>query len=274
MPNNTPSASPTFGTYYPSLLQRLTLKISRIPPLYRGSLRPAWVKLLNFFRKGPVDVNSNYGNFRVYPTTNLVDSAILLHPYYNKEELDFLQEDMPATGTFVDIGANIGLYSVAIGRNLNSGGHVVSIEPNPTCLERLSANIQLNNLNIVKIFGVGVGDFNGKGRLVILKNDLAIAHIVRDDAEGTFKVRPLIDIIKEAGLNKIDALKIDVEGFEKAALEPFFRSADRALWPKRICMEHLHDNNEVTEILRKCGYRLIKNTRNNSLLLLGDQVAQ
>ncbi len=33
-------------------------------------------------------------------------------------------------------------------------------------------------------------------------------------------------------------------------------------------MEHLHDNNEVAEILRKCGYRLVKNTRNNSLLIL------
>jgi FkbM family methyltransferase len=263
-----PPPNPCFGSLAPSLPQRLVLGLTRIPPLYRGSLRPTWVKVIDLLRKGPVDVRSTYGNFRVYPTSNLVDGAILLHPAYNKEEIDFLQEGLPSSGTFVDIGANIGLYTVALGNRLTSQGRVVAIEPNPICLERLKANIALNDLAGVTVFGVGVGDFHGKARLVILRNDLAIAHIVRDDQNGTFEVRTLIDILKEAGLTSIDALKIDIEGFEKAALEPFFRSASRELWPKRICMEHLHDNNEVAEILRKCGYRLVKNTRNNSLLIL------
>ena len=260
--------NPRFGFFAPSLLQRLVLSLTRVPPLYRGSLRPIWTKIINLLRSGPVDVCSTYGSFRVYPTTNLVDSAILLHPAYNKEELDFLKEGLPDSGTFVDIGANIGLYTVALGNHLTSKGRVVAIEPNPICLERLNVNIALNNLETVSVFGVGVGDFHGKARLVILRNDLAIAHIVRDDSNGTFEVRTLIDILNEAGLSSIDALKIDIEGFEKAALEPFFSSAPRELWPKRICMEHLHDNNEVAEILRKCGYRLVKNTRNNSLLIL------
>lgn len=262
--------SPRFGFFTPSLLQRLVLSLTRIPPLYRGSLRPTWVKIINFLRSGPLDVCSTYGSFRVYPTTNLVDSAILLHPAYNKEELDFLKNGLPDSGTFVDIGANIGLYTVALGNHLSSKGRIVAIEPNPTCLERLNANIALNDLGTVTVFGVGVGDFRGKARLVILRNDLAIAHIVRDDLNGTFEVRTLVDILSEAGLSSIDALKIDIEGFEKAALEPFFRTAPRRLWPKRICMEHLHDNNEVAAMLRKCGYRLVKNTRNNSLLILDE----
>ena len=101
--------NPRFGFFTPSLLQRLLLSLTRIPPLYRGSLRPTWAKIINLLRSGPVDVSSTYGNFRVYPTTNLVDSAILLHPAYNKEELDFLKKGLPDSGTFVDIGANIGL---------------------------------------------------------------------------------------------------------------------------------------------------------------------
>ena len=115
---------------------------------------------------------------------------------------------------------------------------------------------------------VGVGDFDGKAKLVVLRNDLAIAHIVRDDVAGDFAVRQLLDILDEAGLQTIDALKIDVEGFERAALEPFFRAAPRSRWPKRICMEHLHDSDVMAGILRGCGYRLLKNTRNNSLLVL------
>ena len=263
-----PDSHPPFGEFRATFLQRVALFFVRIPPLYRGSLRPLWVKILNTLRAGPVDVDYLYGRFRVYPTTNLVDSAILLHPSYNKEEIDFLKDGTGPGGTFVDIGANIGLYSVALGNFIKNGGRVVSIEPNPICLSRLRYNLEINNLGSSRVFDVGVGDFNGKGKLVILRNDLAIAHTVRDDISGDFKIRPLIDILDDAGVQSIDALKIDIEGYERAALEPFFLSAERTRWPKRICMEHLHDGGEMAKILQNCGYHLLKNTRNNSLLIL------
>lgn len=262
------STAPAFGELRASLLQRLVLGLIRIPPLYRGSLRPLWVKLLDALRPGPVDVESVFGRFRVYPTTNLVDSALLIHPCYNQEEIDFLKAGTAPGGTFVDVGANIGLYSVALGNFLKPGGRVVSIEPNPVCVGRLRHNLALNGLDPTGVFDVGVGDFDGKARLVVLRNDLAIAHIVRDDVGGDFAVRQLLSILDDAGLQTIDALKIDVEGFERAALEPFFRAAPRSRWPKRICMEHLHDNDVMAGILRDCGYRLVKNTRNNALLIL------
>jgi FkbM family methyltransferase len=262
------ASTPAFGELRASLLQRIVLSLVRIPPLYRGSLRPLWVKLLNALRSGPVDVESVFGRFRVYPTTNLVDSALLIHPCYNQEEIDFLKAGTAAGGTFVDVGANIGLYSVALGNFLKPGGRVVSIEPNPVCVGRLRHNLALNGLDPAGVFDVGVGDFDGKAKLVILRNDLAIAHIVRDDVGGDFAVRQLLSILDDAGLQTIDALKIDVEGFERAALEPFFRAAPRSRWPKRICMEHLHDSDVMAGILRGCGYRLVKNTRNNALLIL------
>ncbi len=262
------NSAPAFGDLRPSLLQRIALGLVRIPPLYRGSLRPMWVRLLNALRAGPVDVESAFGRFRVYPTTNLVDSALLIHPCYNKEEIDFLKGGTGPGGSFVDVGANIGLYSVALGNFLKPGGKVVAIEPNPVCVERLRRNLALNGLESARVFDVGVGDFDGKARLVVLRNDLAIAHIVRDDAGGDFAVRQLLSILDDAGLQTIDALKIDVEGFERAALEPFFRAAPRSRWPKRICMEHLHDNDVMAGILRECGYREVKSTRNNSLLIL------
>lgn len=257
-----------YGVARPSLAQRALLALIRIPPLYRGSLRPFWVKVLSRLRAGPVDVTTAYGDFRVFPETNLVDSALLIHPCYNKAEIDFLLAQMPPDGTFVDIGANIGLYSVAIGRHLRRGGRVVSIEPNPVCLERLSYNLRINGLDHARVFGVGVGDFEGKGRLIVERNDLAIAHTVRDDAHGDFAVRPLSRILDEAGVERIDGLKIDVEGFEMAALGPFFESAPKARWPRRICIEHLGDKSDVMELLKDCGYRLARNTRNNSLLIL------
>lgn len=261
-----PATSP-FGHYRASAWQRGVIALTRIPPLYRGSLRPAWVKLLNWLRPGPVDVASQYGLFRVYPTTNLVDSALLLHPNYNQVEIDFLKAGLAQDSAFVDIGANIGLYSVALGKQLAGGGRVISIEPNPVCCERLKYNLAVNKLSNVTLFPVAVGDFSGRARLKIHNNDLAIAQTIRDDAGGDFEVRPLLAILDEAGVQQIAAMKIDIEGFEQAALEPFFKSAPARRWPGRICIEHLGDKVEVMALLQRCGYRLVKNTRNNSLLV-------
>lgn len=257
-----------FGEYRASLLQRVIIGITRIPPLYRGTLRPTWVRLLNWIRPGPVDVTSRYGLFRVYPTTNAVDSAILLHLNYNKDEIDFLKQGMSKDSTFVDIGANIGLYSVAVGNHLSAVGSVVSIEPNAICCERLRYNLSLNGLKWASVFDVAVGDFSGRGKLRMPNGDLGSAQTVRDDVGGDFEVRPLETVLDQAGIRRIDSLKIDVEGFEEAVLEPFFRSAPSERWPRRICIEHLGEKAAIMNILRDCGYRLVKNTQNNALLVL------
>ena len=262
------SAKSTFGEYRASRWQRVILALTRIPPLYRGSLRPTWIGLLNRIRPGPVDITSQYGFFRVYPTTNLVDGALLLHPNYNHEEIEFLKAGLSKDSTFVDIGANIGLYSVALGNHLADGGRVVSIEPNPVCCERLRFNLTANQLKSVTVFALAAGDFSGRANLKISKNDLAIAQTVRNDAGGDFEVRPLLAILDEAGIQQIAALKIDVEGFEQAVLSPFFQSAPSHRWPRKICIEHLGEKAGTMALLRRCGNRVVKNTRNNSLLVL------
>ena len=261
--------SQRFGDFAPSLGQKLVLALIRIPPLYRGSLRPFWVRVLNALRGGPVDVTSAFGRFRVYPTTNLVDSALLIHPCYNQAEITFLREGLREGGTFVDIGANIGLYSVALGNSLRASGRVVSIEPNPICVERLRANLRFNDLPTDGVFPVAAGDSPGRGHLIVERDDLAIARTVRDATGGDFEIRTLTAILDQAGVNEIASLKIDVEGFEMAALGPFFQNAPRTRWPRRICIEHLGENSDVMAMLAEAGYQLVRNTRNNALLTLG-----
>ena len=261
--------SQRFGTFAPSLAQRLVLALIRIPPLYRGSLRPFWVRVLNALRGGPVDVTSTFGRFRVHPTTNLVDSALLIHPCYNQAEITFLRDGLHEGGTFVDIGANIGLYSVALGNSLRASGRVVSIEPNPICVERLRANLRFNDLPTDGVFPVAAGDSPGRGHLIVDHDDLAVARTVRDATGGDFEIRTLTDILDQAGVNEIAVLKIDVEGFEMAALGPFFQNAPRTRWPRRICIEHLGEKSDVMAMLAEAGYQLVRNTRNNALLTLG-----
>jgi hypothetical protein len=70
---------------------------------------------------------------------------------------------------------------------------------------------------------------------------------------------PLLAIVQVAGRTRIDAMKIDVEGYEDRVLIPFFREAPSYLWPRRILMEVEHAARWESDCLRTlvdAGYRV------------------
>jgi FkbM family methyltransferase len=78
-------------------------------------------------------------------------------------------------------------------------------------------------------------------------------------------------ILADAGAAKMDALKIDIEGFEDRVLAPFFAQAPQTLWPRAVAIEHL----SRTEWQQDCiadmvarGYVEQGRTRSNTLLAL------
>ena len=81
-------------------------------------------------------------------------------------------------------------------------------------------------------------------------------------------------IIEDAGVTRVDALKIDIEGFEDRALIPFFKDAPRTLWPRAVVIEHLSANEWLEDCLadmRARGYVETGKTRSNTLLIMGSQ---
>jgi Methyltransferase FkbM domain len=79
-------------------------------------------------------------------------------------------------------------------------------------------------------------------------------------------------ILDEAGVSNVDALKIDVEGFEDRVLTGFFAEAPQTLWPRAVVIEHLSKNEWsqdcVADMLAR-GYVETGKTRSNTLLLRG-----
>ena len=77
-------------------------------------------------------------------------------------------------------------------------------------------------------------------------------------------------ILEEAGVTKVDALKIDVEGFEDRVLTGFFAEAPQSLWPRAVVIEHLSKNEWLKDCIadmRARGYVERGRTRSNTLLL-------
>lgn len=259
---------PPFGTYAPTPAQGAVIGLARGSFLHRGDFRPAMGALLNSLRSGPLDVERDHGRFRLHYRDNLIEIGLLLHPTYNHREIRFIREAVEGGGTFIDIGANIGLYSVAVA-TLAPKAKVVAIEPGPTVLARLNANIAASAVEKrVTVAAVAISDQNRKGGLVFKDGDLAIARF-EEGAEGGLETRTLVDLLDELKVKTIGAIKIDIEGREAEALGPFFREAPRSRWPKRIVIEHLTEAEWGADLfgqLSAAGYREVGRTQQNSLL--------
>ena len=106
-------------------------------------------------------------------------------------------------------------------------------------------------------------------------DNLGASHIVTGTA-GAEAIRVpslrLQRILDEAGVTKVDALKIDIEGFEDRVLIPFFKQAPQTLWPRAVVIEHLSrdewQQDCIADMISR-GYREAGKTRSNTFLLRG-----
>lgn len=259
---------PPFGTFAPSGLQAAVLAFAHVPPFHRGSLRRPMANLVRRLgRGGTVDVVRNGLSFRLRQRTNLIEDGVLVHPAYNATEIAFLREATPEGGTFIDLGANIGLYTLPLAKKAGPAGRVLAIDANSDIIGALTFNLAASGLSNVTIACVAVGESEGRAHLVIRKGDLGIVE-VEEDPDGTVAIRPLADIVREAGLQRVDTLKADIEGFEDRALLPYLETVDGSMHPRRIVIEHLARDEwkrDCFAVFERLGYRLMGRTRSNSL---------
>lgn len=181
--------------------------------------------------------------------------------------------------TFVDVGANFGLFSTVAAKKVGATGRVVSIEPHPEMARRLRFNVGINGFDQVTVFEAAVGDQPGQGVLYVNKASFAESSLQATaningniHSEIAVPIYPLLKIVEDAKLSQIDSLKIDIEGYEDKALVPFFQAAPRALWPKRVLVETIHTRNWGTDCVAymiESGYRKVHQTKSDALLVLG-----
>ena len=137
----TPDHNPApFGAFAPNAAQAAIISLAHRTRLKRGAFRPWLSRLVNLLRDGPVDVRYQDASFRFYHQASATERGALFNPAYNIEELDFLRAHVPPGGVFVDVGANVGTYALALARHVGAGGKVIAIEPHPVTLARLAFN--------------------------------------------------------------------------------------------------------------------------------------
>ncbi len=251
----------------PTAIQRALIALARNSFLHRGKMRHLMTRLI--MRVGgdrPLDTHFRDCTYRIAGTHNLVEYGILLHPNYNGPDLDFLLGGLHEGGIALDVGANIGLYTLPLARAVGPSGRVIAIDANPAMIRGLAWNAQASGLENVSLHATAVGGHEGRVELYARDGDVAIVN-VRETSDGSYPMRSLASIVAEEKIDRIDVLKIDIEGYEDKALVPFLETAQGALLPKRIVIEHDRgaDHPGCKAVFDRIGFRLMGRTKQNSL---------
>ena len=218
------------------------------------------------------DVETWGVRMRLDPRRNVAEKRLLFAPSrFDKLERALLKTHLKDGDVFLDIGANIGGYSLWAASCVGATGRVLSIEPQPAILSRLRDNVALNPNLPITIIPLAAG-----AKTETLRMSLSASN----DGEGSLKkveqgagfvdveVKPLLDILNEHQILRVDALKIDVEGFEESVLMPFFATAPQTLWPQIMILERGDGDwqSDLKGHIVALGYKELMTTRMNYVL--------
>lgn len=181
-----------------------------------------------FFRKlpkGEILLKTLYG-FPLYINPRFdkgIEKKIYLTGTYEKGLLHVIDNLIGPGDIVVDAGANIGLISVFCGLRVSKSGLVIAFEPHPETAQILRRNIAINQLNQVQVFERALGSKPGTAKIYSnLQINRGAASMV-DFKEGapSFKIQVdvLDDVLSSIQHEKVNLLKIDVEGFEMEVLK-------------------------------------------------------
>ncbi|MEN3931488.1 FkbM family methyltransferase [Microvirga sp. W0021] len=265
--------SQPFGTYAPHGFVRRVLNCTRgLPKTWLAQRFSYFLRTLAIraLKGAPLDVETLGVKMRLFPYNNVCEKRILFAPQnFDSVELGILAERITEGFRFIDVGANIGAYSLFVAARSDGAARILAIEPQPEIFDRLVYNIAQNPFGTIKAFSCAVADKPGELTLFLdpFNRGESSLKIVGSSQTETIRVpaMPLMNLIAGEGLTGIDAMKIDAEGSEDLILGPFFRDAESRLYPKLLIIEDSGTlwQFDIPELLTQRGYKLLTRTRLN-----------
>lgn len=149
----------------------------------------------------------------------------LIYKGFEIEECEYLSSSLKEGDYFVDIGANIGLYSLLASDLVGKTGKVISFEPTPETFSRFIDNIQINQFSNIEAFNIGLSEMPGILELNVSNsgfdawNSFAIHCNPNMHSKIQVNVSTLDIELSKYDKSKIRVIKMDVEGWEKFILK-------------------------------------------------------
>lgn len=286
----------TFGHHQPSALicRLISLCHRNHGPWYARLLAPLLRRYIVRYSDLPADLTLAPIRMRCFFRDNYSEKKFVFTPWrYDRDERRLLQQHLSGDGVFLDIGANVGIYTLTALTSPGFEGRIYAFEPNPATRERLQCNVQAtaaalpsrtSGLPQVHLLPFGIADTESQFVLQLDDKNLGASSIKSDDSlqdkqtlttTGTsqqvvIECKPLLDVLQTYQISDIRVLKIDIEGAEDKALAPYLRNAPQSLLATLVIIEnseHLWQE-DVFALLKQRGYQRILRNRMNSVFKL------
>jgi FkbM family methyltransferase len=206
-----------------------------------------------------------------------------LSDIYEPALWNYLRHAVRPGDTVIDVGAHIGLYTVAFARWVGPGGRVIAIEPDAENFNALQQHLALNRVRdrVRTVAAVACAKTGSVAFVPTHSSESRVARPNEDDPRAVQTRGVTLDDL--AGARGADVVKIDVEGYEREVLEgatELLRDPQRR--PRVIAVE-LHafawpDANTLAaihELLAKAGYAAcgLDGSRIDHVAWLGQMIA-
>jgi len=242
------------------LLRKLDSFWNLITPAYERFLRSVYKKGLK----------------RVINKTDIIYLPYELRHYTDQYEEDVWGKIMSYVrpgDTIADVGAYLGFYTFAFTKRVGASGKVVAFEPDPNNLAALKDRVKLYKINSkLNITGAAVGEV--KGKLSFAAKGISISRVIGKSPENDQGIE--VDCIRLDDFfaqEKLDIIKIDVEGYEAQVLLGAINVLKRSKgYPRAIFIE-VHPlawddydsaDRTIVSLLRNSGYT-IQNTKGEAV---------
>jgi FkbM family methyltransferase len=187
-----------------------------------------------------------------------------------EKEIDFLRGFLKPGMVAIDIGANLGVYSLPMAQLVGAGGHIFSYEPGSQARALLENSKQINGLGNLEIIGSALSDGRRQGQLAFAESSELRALGPAGGGEAV-QIASLDSESAEHRWSSVDFVKIDAEGEEERIV-----TGGRDFFARRspLVMFEIKAGDRVNERLRtifpSIGYRLFRQLAGEPVLVPDD----
>jgi len=199
-----------------------------------------------------------FGNLYWLNSTGCIDRSIIDTGVFESWSTQVVRRLVRSGDIVLDVGANIGYYSVLLSKLVGNQGKVICFEPTEHYGKVLEMNIGVNGLENVEINRIGLSDKQQEMEIYIGQSS-ATLHVPGNhklSSSEKIKLVTLDSFLEEYPLPKIDFIKIDVDGHEPFFLEGAWKTLDK--YGPTVLLEINHLNYISAEQTAWDFYNLLK----------------
>ena len=185
--------------------------------------------------------------------------VVLMTGSFEKAEIELARSLARSATTAIDVGANVGIFTVPLALVVGARGRVIAVEPSPENVAQLEHNIRLNQLENVDLHPIALAAAPGEVELQLGADPAfhSTSTVVRSRAAAvatSVRAETLDAIWRDAGSPEVSFLKIDTEGAELDVLHGARELLDAYRMPILLEAKERERVRELDALLVPLGY--------------------